>query len=774
MARRKGGRCRVVHMAAVWLLGTSAALAAAAPGKPALEEVVVTAQKRAERLSRVPISITALGRAQMDKQGVRKIQDISRLVPGLHLQASNELGDTNISIRGIVSNTGAETTGVYIDETPVQARQEIVASNPYPRVFDLDRVEVLRGPQGTLFGAGSEGGTVRFITPEPSMDRVTGYLRSELGFTAGGAPSAELGGALGGPIVPDKLGFRVSLWGRDDGGYINRINPVSGDLAQANANSSNEVVSRAVLKWQVTDDFSLEPALYYQRVRAEDRDYWWESAGLFNALAQIPQPHVDTFWLPSLTARYDLGWATLTAVSSAFRRVNDDKFDATSYELSGLLPDHGITLPGVPDYLSRGAYHQQQHDWTEELRLASADGPDQVLTWVAGFYYQNNESSDNNTFAEPFDQVANYLSEHYSGMPANSLSYFGEAPIGGIYSYLQRIKVIEEDTAGFASLTYKATPTVKLSAGLRVESASYRYTDFQDGPYGPTAPTGYSGGQSEMPVTPRFSIAWQVTPNDLLYATAAKGYRVGGANESVLGVVSCATDLAALHEKDVPHTFASDNVWSYEAGLKGSFLGNTLRLTASAFWIDWNNIQQQVYLPDCGYYYTDNLGTAVSQGFDVDAEWHPLPGLTLSGTAGLTDVRYTTNVERAGNLLAKAGSSLATPEWTATAAVQRDWILPSDADLYARADYQFAGPYYRTGPAGTFSYAPDTRNAPATNFVSIRAGWRHLGWDVSFFIDNALNSHTSLYRYQDTIFSPGLRDITFRPLTAGITVIDKF
>jgi outer membrane receptor protein involved in Fe transport len=741
--------------------------------KPVIEEVLVTAQKRSERLSRVPISIAALGRAQMDKQGVRRIEDISRLVPGLHLQPSNELGDTNISIRGIVSNTGADTTGVYIDDTPVQARQEIVASNPYPRVFDLDRVEVLRGPQGTLFGAGSEGGTVRFITPEPSLENYTGYLRSEAGFTDGGAPSEELGGAIGGPIVPGHLGFRVSLWGREDGGYINRVNPVTDATTQHDANSADTVVSRGSIKWLVTDDFSLTPAVYYQRIRAEDRDYYWEAAGPFNEYAQIPQPHVDTFVLPSLTAKYNLDWASLTAISSYFRRVNDDKFDATSYELSGLLPNSGITLPGDPGYLSRGAYHQQQHDWTEEIRLASND-TDSRFSWIVGFFYQNSESSDANTFAEPFDQVANYLSEFYYGVPGNSLNYFGEGLVDGKYSYLQQIKVDEQDKAGFAGVTYKITPTIKLAAGLRVESASYSYADLQDGPYGPGAPTSYGGGESEMPVTPRVSLSWQMNPDEMIYATVAKGYRIGGANESVLGVVSCAADLAQLGLKDVPHTFASDSVWSYEAGVKGSFLDHTLRIAASIFWIDWNNIQQQVLLPDCGYYYTANLGAATSRGFDLDAEWTPLHGLTLSGTAGLTDVRFTKDVTVEGNLLARAGDSLATPEWSATAAIERDFVLPSDATLYGRADYQFSGPYYRTGSYGTFSYDPYVRDAPATNYVTLRCGWKRAGWDASLFIDNALNSRPSLYRYHDTFDAPGLRDITFRPLTAGITVIDKF
>jgi iron complex outermembrane receptor protein len=741
---------------------------------PALEEIVVTAQKRSERIDRVPISITAIGKKQMDKQGVRDIKDIARLVPGLHLQASNELGSTNIAIRGIVSDTGAQTTGVYIDETPVQARQEIVFSDPYPKVFDLDRVEVLRGPQGTLFGAGSEGGTIRFITPTPSLTDYTGYARSELGFTLGGAPSAELGAAVGGPIVPDKLGMRISIWERLDGGYINRIDPVTGQDADRNANSQNSIVGRAAFLLQATDALTIEPSLFYQRVRAEDRDFYWESAGPFNELAQIPQPHTDTYVLPSLTAGYDFGAFAAKNVFSYFTRASDETFDATSYELSGLLPNNGITLPGDPGYLSRGQYHQTQRNYTEEFRLTSTDTPDSVLSWVVGFFYQHNDSGDENTFAEPFDQVANYLSEYYYGVPGNSLSYFGEAPVDGRYSYLEDIQFTEIDKAAFGNLTWRVTPTVRLSAGVRVAQSGFSYNDFQDGPYGPAAPTKYSGSKTETPVTPRFSISWQVTPDEMLYATAAKGYRIGGANESVLGIQACIGDLASLGLRDVPPTFQSDSVWSYEGGIKGSFLSNSLHLEASIYWIDWSGIQQQVELPDCGYYYTANLGSAVSRGFDVQAQYDVGHGLVLSGNAGLTDARFADTVTVSGNILAKAGDSLATPEWSATASAQQNFTLPRDATFYARVDDQFAGPYYRTGSFGTFSYDPNTRNAPATNYLSLRSGIIRHGWDVSAFINNALNSRTSLYRYQDTVNSPGLRDITYRPLTVGVTAIKTF
>ena len=277
-----------------------------------------------------------------------------------------------------------------------------------------------------------------------------------------------------------------------------------------------------------------------------------------------------------------------------------------------------------------------------------------------------------------------------------------------------------------------------------------------------------------MPVTPRFAISYQITPQQMIYTTAAEGYRIGGANESVAGIQACAGDLAQLGIKDVPHTFNSDTVWSYELGDKGTFLGGRLSMDASIFWINWKQIQEQVLLPDCGYYYTANLGEAESRGFDVQADYAVGHGLTIGGNAGLTDARYTTTAIEEGNILAQKGDSLATPEWTATANAQQNFTLPREASGYARIDYQFAGPYYRTGSSETYAYNANTRDAPATNFVSIRAGAKRDGWDVSLFVDNVLNSHVSLYRYQDTVNSPGLRDSTFRPLTVGLTAIRKF
>jgi outer membrane receptor protein involved in Fe transport len=195
-----------------------------------LEEVIVTATRRAESIRDVPASIAAFGQQQMDIQGMRDVDDIAKFTPGVQFGRGGGFGadlDTGISIRGISSGgVGGATTGIYIDDTPIQARSTAASgnfsSNAYPRLFDIERVEVLRGPQGTLFGSGAEGGAIRFITPEPSRESWSSYVRSEIGFTQYGAPSYEAGVAGGGPLVEGKVGFRASVWTRRDGGYVDR------------------------------------------------------------------------------------------------------------------------------------------------------------------------------------------------------------------------------------------------------------------------------------------------------------------------------------------------------------------------------------------------------------------------------------------------------------------------------------------------------------------------------------------------------------------------
>src|SRR3982074_2229699 len=306
-----------------------------ATGGP-LQEVIVTATRRAESLSRVPISVTALTQEGLDDRGVKDFSEVARFTPGVNFDNS---GTNNISIRGISGTGGAGTTGIYLDDTPIQMRA--LAFNPdeaLPKSFDVDRIEVLRGPQGTLFGAGSEGGTVRYITTQPSLTKSSIYAREEASYTQGGEPSYEAGLAGGTPLIDGTLGVRASVWYRRDGGYIDRINPVTLATEEKNANYDQTMLVRLAAVWAPTDKLTVTPSYYYQdRYRNDVENYWplYSNPGSDRFVSANPsrRSSPDRFYLPALKIEADLGATKLISNTSYYHRQDETGYDGTLYNL---------------------------------------------------------------------------------------------------------------------------------------------------------------------------------------------------------------------------------------------------------------------------------------------------------------------------------------------------------------------------------------------------------------------------------------------------------
>src|SRR6266700_7305471 len=331
-----------------------AALAAEAPADEAgtgpLQEIVVTATRHEESLSKVPISVTALTQEAMDVRGIKDIQDVARFTPGVRIDNS---GTNNIAIRGISSSGGAGTTGIYIDDTPIQIRA--LAFNPddtLPKFFDMDRIEVLRGPQGTLFGAGSEGGTVRYITTQPSLTKTSFYSRDEVAYTQGGAPSYEAGVAGGMPLIDGVLGARLTVWYRRDGGYIDEINPVTLSRVQKNGNFDDTTMIRLSAVWQPTENLTVTPSFYYQdRYRNNNEDYWPlysnpQHDRLVNA-DPSERSDPDRVQLPVLKIEGNLGFAHLISNTAYFHRKEETGYEGTEYNLG--FYQSGVFLNYFPD-----------------------------------------------------------------------------------------------------------------------------------------------------------------------------------------------------------------------------------------------------------------------------------------------------------------------------------------------------------------------------------------------------------------------------------------
>jgi iron complex outermembrane receptor protein len=238
----------------------------------ALEEVVVTSTRQASTVNRVPLSVSAVTQQSLDQQGIKTVADLQRSVPALQF-TRDSAGSGNFAIRGIISNTGAATTGIYLDDTPLQKRRVNGGGNaangaPTPPLFDLERVEVLRGPQGTLYGGSSEGGTIRFITPSPSLTSYSAYARAELSHVDSGEAGYEAGLAVGGPIVRDKLGFRASVFGKHTAGYVDVVDPYhNGAVLYPDSNSQETKVGRLALAWAPTDRSRVTGSIYHSEVK---------------------------------------------------------------------------------------------------------------------------------------------------------------------------------------------------------------------------------------------------------------------------------------------------------------------------------------------------------------------------------------------------------------------------------------------------------------------------------------------------------------------------
>ena len=276
----------------------------------ALEEIVVTATRREENMSRVPISITAFNQDMLDNKGIKDFSDVARFTPGVSFDTSQT---NQISIRGINSSGGSGTTGIYIDDVPIQVRAlGFNSDDALLKLFDLDRVEVLRGPQGTLFGAGSEGGTVRYITVQPSLTKTSEYAKAETSYTEGGAPSYEAGVAAGTPVIDGVLGVRVSAWYRRDGGWIDRIDPTTLEVVDKNANRDDTTVLRVAALWQPNEALRISPSILYQNSQRNDVTIYWPeysdpSKDRYVSANPTPRPEPDKFYLPALNIQADLG-----------------------------------------------------------------------------------------------------------------------------------------------------------------------------------------------------------------------------------------------------------------------------------------------------------------------------------------------------------------------------------------------------------------------------------------------------------------------------------
>ena len=469
---------------------SSGSAIAASTNNAGLEEIVVTATRREETVNTVPLSVTAYDTAKLDAQGIVSIDDLALMTPGLAFTRTRYADTTSISIRGIASSVGAATTGVYVDDTPVQVRTlGFGATNLYPENFDLERVEVLRGPQGTLFGAGSEGGTVRFITTPPSLTDYSGYARADSSYMDHGSPNGEAGVAFGGPIINDTLGFRASGWFGHDGGYIDRVSPINGATLDHDANYANSYAVRAALRFKPTDAVDATLSTYTQNQDRNDGNRFYErfsdpSDGVFRAAEPIGEPSSDRYWLTSLNVQIKLGnLFNLISVTSDLNRRDVAKSDYSQFFPTLLFGpavwdnQSYLSLPTAPyEYEAQSTFLDTQNNFVQEVRLQTTPdtGP---FSGTLGVFYSLARQSDTQT---AYDPTLNQLTETYFG--ASAPEAFGLPLLAQDTSYLSEDRGRDKQTAIFSDVGYEILHGLKVDAGFRYQWASYQYQGFQAGP----------------------------------------------------------------------------------------------------------------------------------------------------------------------------------------------------------------------------------------------------------------------------------------------------
>ncbi|MGC5796200.1 TonB-dependent receptor [Sphingomonas sp. NFX23] len=630
-------------------------------------DIIVTALKRPQALQDVPASVTILSADLFRRLNAQDFSRVADSVPGLAF-ATTGPGNSQYIIRGIggVGFVQSPTTGVYLDETPLQTRALRGFSQPDPQLFDVARVEVLRGPQGVLFGSSSMGGLVRIVTNQPDATKIAALGQASVSTITDGGTSWDAKAMLNLPIVADTLALRVSGGFVRQGGWIDDLRPTTGDLTEnagtsavrKDVNWTRTGTVRAALRWNATPSLTITPSLVWQDAYSNaDRPH---SDVTFGKRARLKARYADTyakdrFVIGSLLIenRFDaLGGFTLSSNSSWLDRRNRLSFDVTAFD-SPIVEDIVGPGPGGKLFPTPLKDFGRTKQFTQEVRAVS-DGPGQ-LQYVFGALYRDlhQDSGRTITVADLFGVT--------TPLP------LGASSPAVIQDTTVRFR--ESEVAAFGELTYAVVPKVKVAAGARVfayrqREASRRYGI--GGVAGGDLAYDYEERNRENGVTPRFTLSYEPSRAATLYASYSQGFRTGGVNAPVTDDICSAAERRAAAIPDVPPPYDSDRTDNYEIGAKTSLWGGRVRINGAAYAIDWKDYQQ-AFQTACGINnattiaFTVNAGRVRSRGGELEVSVSPVRGLDLHAGGSLTDATYRNDVP---NLLLPAGSRvLDVPRW---------------------------------------------------------------------------------------------------------------
>ena len=747
-----------------------------------LEEVVVTAEKRAGTVQTTPFSISAIGALELESRGVTNVEDAVREVPGISMRSGGP-DQTEFEMRGLSSTGGASpTVGFYVDDAPLTP--PVLALNGKvvvdPDLFDLNRIEVLRGPQGTLYGSGSMGGTIRLITNSPNTTDFSGAVSVDGSRTAGGGGNGTANAMINLPIVDGKAAVRVVLTDKYISGWIDRIveNPfplpsntdctptifqgcARGDVANGttvarynDVNWARVKAGRAKLLVTPTSNLRIETTFMYQDVTQGGANTFDVPPGpsgkpAHYQPADIAEPFSDRFTLASNVITYDGATATFSAATTYWNRTE------------GFTQDVGEAIQNIywlPTALSTTDQFSREddssHQFSEELRIAS--NGDNKLKWILGAFFSDLTSQYNGYGYTP--ELCDFS---VGGCAAN--------PKGIVFEYHNPYRI--KQYAAFGEAAYKLAPDWTLTIGLRYFNFDNTVTTAESGLFSPSANADVTTAHvhsTNSGVTPKVNLSYQPNAQLTVYGTISQGFRPGGVNLPLpmVGPNSCVSSLDAVGLTAGPDSYGPDKVWNYEVGEKAKFLDGALTINSDLYYIQWKGIQQPITLA-CGFYYTGNAGNAESYGPELELSYRLSPDFTLDLNGTYTHATIVSLEPNTG--LTVGQSELNVPKYTADAALVYRHKMDGGRVLTARIADSVVGP--STDIA--FTYVP----LKSYNILDARLGFELGAYSVAIYGRNLGNTQAWLTANNTSagINSPSLTRVTTnQPRTIGIELNARF
>lgn len=670
-----------------------------------LEEVVVTAQKREERLIDVPLSVTVLSGKELKDNRTKGIEDLALAVPGVSFRGVQP-GASFIVIRGLGTQRGnSALTGLYLDEIPM-TESSSPSTNPNISIFDQKRVEVLKGPQGTLFGEGSMGGTIRYVTNDPVLDRIEGAADATYFFTHDGSPSSDFNAVLNVPVVNDVFGIRVAAGYENFGGWIDKVQAPGGPILQKDINDSRAHNVRAKALWRPSDDLNLSAMIVSQRsdydapnhanVDALEQSHF--QAAYDDSLDDSVETELDVY---NLTVNYDFGFASLLSSTSRIEQGNTANFSQvfTGKPFYAAFVGAPVTSSPVPIEIRVDGGRGETSSFAQELRLTSADTG--RFKWLFGGFYK---SADR-------ESTPSSLRLRILGQSAFNFDRAGSPLIGEADVY-----------AGYGDVGFKITDRLQIGGGLRYAHEKRTTSAIPAAPSDPVVNT-YDK------LTYRAYMDYKLADRITLYLNTSTGFRAGGANDPAFVALGA------------PPSFKPEEITSYEVGVKGGFLDGRLTASAALFTSDWSDVQgNRIQLRTDGSVlsYTSNAGEARIKGGEVALNFQGTDRWSMGVNADVTHSRYVKIDTTNPNPPVLVGDwTDFTPEYSFSLYSDVSFNWSSEARGLLHVDYNQQGISHFT----LRNEVPDQEigKSPVVGFVNLRLDTMWRDWTLSLFSRNLLD-----------------------------------